>query len=144
MTQPVESEFQLLIEKLSKTSHGVQHFSEVKDFLKEFAGTEKRVSFLAKFLIQSKITWDLVKVRVWKTEKEQDANKFAFIQGDVIETTLARGIGTALSANDHSLWLVLSPDCDCIRASFNAYRRLASFEWILKGVRNKSQSGRGH
>lgn len=118
MTLSKDLEFQTLVGKLSQTSHGVLHFSEIKDLLKSFADTSTRIEFLSKYLLQSQITWKHVRAKVWSTEETQNENKFHFLQGDVIETTLARGIGTSLSSNDHSFWLVVSPDCDCVRASY--------------------------
>lgn len=127
-----ESEgFQDLIKKLTENAHGVAHFGDVKKFLSEnLKSTSKRMTFLDPFLSASPISWEKVKDQVWTEQKEQDYNKFHFIQGDIIETNTVCGIGKVRSTNDHSLWLVLSPDCDCIRAS---YMRVAPIFSVNKG-----------
>lgn len=36
----------------------------------------------------------------------------------MIITTMVLALGMAESTQDHNLWLVLSPDCDCMRSSY--------------------------
>ncbi len=124
-------EFQELVKKLTENAHGVAYFSEVKNFLsKNLKSTSKRLTFLDPFLSVSPISWEKVKDLVWTEQKDRDDNKFHFIQGDIIETTTVGGIGKVRSTNEHTLWLVLSPDCDCIRAS---YIRVAPVFSVNKG-----------
>lgn len=63
-------------------------------------------------MLQDAISWNTVKDAVWKDAAAQDANRFAFLQGDVIGTTTVLALGMAETAQEHDLWLVLSPDCE--------------------------------
>lgn len=115
----LDARFNGLVEELAKSSHGSAKLGEVKKFLdKELKGTANRESFLLPKLLQEAAVWEDVKDSVWKSEKAQKENKFPFLQGDVIGTEIVMRLGEAESSQKHGIWLVLAPDCDCVRSSF--------------------------
>ena len=122
MSQPTSSDedrFKNLIDNLAKSSHGSNELKAVKSFLSnDLKKKAQREAFLFPKLIQSAITWDAVKDTVWQDAEKRDANRFPFLQGDVIITKMVLALGMAESTQDHELWLVLSPDCDCVRSSY--------------------------
>lgn len=112
-------EFDELLDCLAASCHGSRELNNIKTFLgKNFKKTAQRQAFLLPRLIQDPIVCDAVKSAIWVSADEQSANHFPFLQGDVIGTTVVLALGIAESSQEHDLWLVLSPDCDCIRAPF--------------------------
>lgn len=128
-------QFNSLIKELARSCHGSTELKAVKSFLaKDLVKTADRESFLLPKLLQQAIIWDEVKKSVWPDKPTQDANHFQFLQGDVIGTTMVLALGTAESNQDHDLWLVLSPDCDCVRAK---YVRVAPVFEVFKGQKSE-------
>ncbi len=117
--RPLDEQFNNLVEELAKSSHGSSKLGEVKEFLnKELKGTANRESFLLPKLLQEAVVWEDVKDSIWKSSKAQKENKFPFLQGDVVGTEIVMRLGEAQTSQKHGIWLVLSPDCDCVRSSF--------------------------
>jgi hypothetical protein len=113
-----EEQFQSLIDDLAATCHGCAEFAAIRAFLgTSLTKTAQREAFLLPRLMQEAILWDGIKDSVWKESTKQEANRFAFLQGDVIGTTMVLALGMAETSQQHELWLVLAPDCDCVRAS---------------------------
>src|SRR5712692_915321 len=114
-----ETQFQKLIEGLAASCHGSAELGRIRSF---FEQTLKRTAECEKFLLprlmQGAILWEAIKETVWEAPAKQEENRFSFLQGDVIETTMVSVLGRAPSSQVHSLWLVLSPDCDCVRAPY--------------------------
>lgn len=113
-------DFNEIIEKIAKESHGVGSLAELKIFLtKTFKKTQNaKEKFLENEFIREPILWEDVKGKVWDTEEERDANKFSFIQGDIISTTKVLRLGTSEYNQRHDLWIVRSPSCDCVRSQY--------------------------
>ncbi len=119
MSNQIESKFDDLVDSLATNSHGNSDIFEISKFMEEnFKKSKKRHEFLKPKLSREFILWEDAKNSVWKTEKEQLDNKFPFLQGDVINTTMVLALGIAESEQDHSVWMVLARDCDCIRAEY--------------------------
>lgn len=122
MTHAMSSEeerFQSLINDLATSAHGSAALAAVREFLRDrLKKTAQREEFLLPRLMQDAILWDGVKDHVWQESTSQEANRFVFLQGDVIGTTTVLALGMAETSQEHDLWLVLSPDCDCVRASY--------------------------
>lgn len=128
-----EDQFQKLVNELAANCHGSQELKAVKNFLSiELKKTSEREAFLLPKLIQAAVTWDAVKDSVWADHAKREANRFTFLQGDVIGTTTVLALGMAESTQSHDLWLVLSPDCDCVRAP---YVRVAPVFAVYRGAR---------
>jgi hypothetical protein len=116
----------------------------VKDFLSaDLKKTAERESFLLPRLLQTAISWEAVKESVWPDSAIQEANCFSFLQGDIVETTTVLALGMTESSQTHDLWMVLSPDCDCVRGAFI---RIAPVFAVYKGRRSDSDSAQrfGH
>lgn len=109
-----------IIEKISKEAHGNPSLKEVNPFLaKNFINTDKAITgFLNVEIVRDPIKWETVKEAVWGTPKEQDDNKFHFVQGDIISTSKVLRLGTSEYNQEHDLWVVRAPSCDCVRAEF--------------------------
>jgi len=121
LSHPISSSnrFQKLIDDLAKSCHGSHELIAIKAFLStDLKKTSEREAFLLPKLAQAAITWDAVKESVWPDPAKREANRFPFLQGDVIGTTTVLALGIAESSQLHDLWLVLSPDCDCVRSAF--------------------------
>lgn len=108
-------EFETHITTLAESAHGVAGLETVKVFMTALK-SEVRLQIIERFLLRPPATWTEVKDHVWSAEDKRIENKFPFLQGDIIETTLVEKIGASRSGPSHDLWLVLSPDCDCVRA----------------------------
>ena len=115
-----ETEYFLkLVTNLATSCHGSQELNEIKSFLaKKIKKTAQRESFLLPRLMQPAILWNDIKDRVWRDEKSKGENQYQFLQGDVVNTTMVLALGIAETSQVHDLWLVLSPDCDCVRAPY--------------------------
>ena len=122
MTEPFPSNAEIfsgLINDLAKSSHGSSELKAIKGFLdKDLKKTAAREKFLLPLLTRSAIRWEEVKASVWNSEEEMNLNHFPFLQGDIISTSLVLTLGMAQTQQQHKLWLVLSPDCDCVRSRF--------------------------
>lgn len=115
----LEVRFNDIVAKLAKSSHGSAALAEVKKFLGEaLTSTARRASFILPKLLQQAVIWQDVKDFVWQNEDIREKNKFPFLQGDVINTRMVLRLGDAEASQEHSNWLVLSPDCDCVRSRF--------------------------
>lgn len=114
-----DGDFNALINRLAASCHGTRELKAIKRFLTDnFKKTTHRQAFLLPRLLQEPIVCDSVKTTVWKSVDDQSANQFPFLQGDVIGTTAVLALGISETFQQHDLWLVLSPDRDCIRAPF--------------------------
>ena len=130
---PSEEElFQSLIDALATSCHGSTELVAVREFLgNKLKKTAQREQFLLPRLMKDPILWDGVKDHVWPESDRQHANRFAFLQGDIIGTTTVLALGMAETSQEHELWFVLSPDCDCVRAS---YVRVAAVFAVSSGL----------
>src|SRR5712691_11505020 len=114
-----EEQFQSLIDDPAESCHGSAALGAIRAFLDDrLKKTAQREEFLLPRLMQEAILWDGIKDQVWEDSTKQDANRFVFLQGDVIGTTTVLALGMAETSQEYDLWLVLSPDCDCVRASY--------------------------
>jgi hypothetical protein len=114
-----EEQFQSLIDALAASCHGSTALANIRAFLSTtLKKTAHREEFLLPRLLQEAILWDGIRDHVWEDVTKQEANRFAFLQGDVIGTTMVLALGIAETSQEHDLWLVLSPDCNCVRASY--------------------------
>jgi hypothetical protein len=126
-----EEQFQSLINALAESCHGSAALAAIRGFLSTtLKKTTYREEFLLPRLLQEAILWDGIKDHVWENATKQEDNRFAFLQGDVIGTTMVLALGMAETSQEHDLWLVLSPDCDCVRAS---YIRVAPVFSVFRG-----------
>lgn len=116
-TAEVRKEFESAISALAEGAHGVEALNDIK-ILMTTLKKDQRLELLSDYLFRSAIIWSEVKDTIWEDEASRTKNKFALLQGDIIETTMVERIGSATSGFTHDLWLVLSPDCDCVRAPF--------------------------
>jgi len=117
LTDDEKSQFLVQVQPLTVEAHGVQALPPLQTYFRDLPKS-KRIALIDTYFIRQPIIWDNVKGIVWPAcETTQNKNKFHLIQGDVIETNLVEGLGTALSSTKHDTWLVLSPDCDCVRAN---------------------------
>ena len=139
----LDARFDSLVEELAKSSHGSAKLGEVKKFLdKELKGTANRESFLLPKLLQEAVVWEDVKGSVWKSEQAQRENKFPFLQGDVIGTRIVMRLGEGQTLQEHDIWLVLAPDCDCVRSAFI---RVAPIFPVYRGNKSTNANQRfGH
>lgn len=113
-----EVKYKQIIEEMASTCHGSESLAKFREFLKGLSGTKTRLAFLLPRLFQEAKAWLDVKDHVWSTVEKQDENNYVFVQGDIIETTKVLAVGETRSAMQHQYWLVLSPDCDCVRAEY--------------------------
>ncbi len=116
-TEELRLNFENAIGILADSAHGVDALEQVKVLMKRIK-KEERVELLAAYLFRTAIVWDEVKNVIWPDETLRNKNKFDLLQGDIIETTMVARIGSAMSGSKHDLWMVLSPDCDCVRSPF--------------------------
>lgn len=66
--------------------------------------------------MQDPIPWEFNKERkIWKTEEEARENQYWFLQGYVIDSGHVIG---PRGVESHRRWLVISVDCDCVRAPY--------------------------
>ena len=103
-TSTDDERFQKLIDNLATHCHGSNELKAVKEFLSnELKKTVVREAFLLPKLIQGAIAWDAVKESVWKDPAKREANRFPFLQGDIIGTTTVLALGIAESTQSHEL-----------------------------------------
>ena len=62
--------------------------------------------------------WESIADRVWESAEERLANKYHFLQGDVIHTSDIAFPGKSPFTQTHSTWIVRSPTCDAIREDY--------------------------
>ncbi len=119
MTTLEVDSFRSLIKNFGNTTHGSVALKSVREYLGNLGKSARREECLSAILFQEPIQWESVKDRIWANdEAKQDANRFDFLQGDIVDTTMVLAPGIADSEQTHSLWLVLSPDCDAVRATY--------------------------
>jgi len=109
-----------IIKQLEETAHGVAGVVALSAFIKKtYKKTEDAISlFLEKEFMIDPLQWETIKGKVWETAALQDSNKFHFLQGDLISTTLVKRLGAAESNQEYNLWIVKSPSCDCVRSPY--------------------------
>lgn len=114
-----------IINELVTTGHTVSGLISLqKHLVYKHTSVENAVKdFLELEFLQEKLDWATLKDKVWGTdEKRKEKNKFKFIQGDILSTTLPLRLATAESTAEEfpKLWLVRSATCDCVRSEFVA------------------------
>ena len=125
--------FQTLITALANSCHGSVELGAIKTFLSnELKKTAGRESFLLPQILQETILWDAVKDAIWSDDETRETNSFPFLQGDIVGTASVLALGIAEISQEHDLWLVLSPDCDCVRSPFV---RVAPLFPVFRGTR---------
>lgn len=77
--------------------------------------TNNREAFLRPRILQPAIKWLDVRESAWGTDEERAANQFSFLQGDLVESRFGYGLD---GITNHSIWMILSPDCDAVRGRF--------------------------
>lgn len=107
------------IQNLVNNSHGSVGIPNIREELKKEEKTKEREKALAPFLVSKPISWEEIKEKVWPNDSQaQEKNKFFFLQGDIIDTSMVLELGVTNSDQEHRLWMVLSPDCDAVRAKY--------------------------
>ena len=111
--------FQNLIKDMETSAHGSKSLQDLRAFLKDnFSKTSARKDFMLSRLFKESISWDVVKDHVWPSEQDRQNNNFLFLQGDIIRTQMVLHPGSSESTQNHDLWMILSPDCDCVRSEW--------------------------
>lgn len=108
-----EEGFNSLIEELAKNLHDTEAFAKLRQAMKNLKKTKARREFLGPKLTRDPISFDSVKKR-WQEDK-QEANRFHFLQGDIVSCLSVLEPGKARSSTSQSLWMVKSADCDIAR-----------------------------
>lgn len=103
------------IDALGKIIHDDLIFKDIQLILSGFKNTQRRRTLLAPKMLQDVICYENVKDKLWANDQEREANRFSFLQGDIVATKSVLVPGQAHSAGDQSLWLVKSADCDIAR-----------------------------
>jgi hypothetical protein len=134
-----EAQFQSLVDDLAASCHGSVALAAIQSFLRNtLTKLAQREEFLLPRLMQAAIRWPEIKNHVWPESTMQEKNRFPFLQGDVIGTTTVLALGIAEISQKHDCWLVLSPDCDCVRAS---YVRVAPVFAVRNGTADDLEKG---
>lgn len=81
-------QFEMLVSILAKNAHGVEKFKEVKSMIQGFVNTDARVQFLSPYLTKDIVAWEAVKDEIWPDEQTRNINKFVYLQGDVVTTSM--------------------------------------------------------
>lgn len=109
-----ERQFRTIVDKMKMSAHGSAHLSELSELMRTL--TKQKRPFLKQRLLQRVIPWDENKERkVWSNDKVADQNKYWFLQGYLIESRHVIGPN---GVENHREWMVLSVDCDCVRAPY--------------------------
>lgn len=116
LTHELKEQFEQQTHQLASVSHGITQLESLKTLIQN-VNKATRLLLFQEYFLRPPVKWDSVKDEIWDTEEKKSANKFCFLQGDIVETTMVEGIGSSRSGSSHDLWLILSPDCDCVRGS---------------------------
>jgi hypothetical protein len=109
-----EDEYNRILLQMKTTAHGSRDLREFSRFLVSLK--KKRRELLQQKLMQEPIPWEFNKERkIWKTEEEALENQYWFLQGYVIDSGHVIG---PRGVESHRQWLVISVDCDCVRAPY--------------------------
>lgn len=113
--------FGRLANRIGRISHGVSPYPTLLQQLFGDLTKDERIAFVPK-LFRPPVYWEDAAHVVWATERERRANRFPFLQGDVIQSLFPVAVqGRGRRYDDESredredVWMVLSPDCDCTR-----------------------------
>lgn len=113
--------FERISRRMGRRSHGIAPYPRLLKLLFGDLSRAERVSFLP-HLFRSPISWNEAAPHVWETDRERADNRFPFLQGDVLQSIHPIGVPgrgrwrDAESRDDQDdVWMVLSPDCDCVR-----------------------------
>jgi hypothetical protein len=117
MEKDREKELIELLRSLADTTHGNSNTEKVKTFFKA-QKTPKPMSVLAQLMHSEPIRWLEIGESLWPDQTERDANRFYFVQGDLIVSTKVERPGVSPINQRHNLWLVKSPTCDAVRATY--------------------------
>jgi hypothetical protein len=115
---PFEKQFAAIVAEMATHAHGSQKLPVLRQLLKTKLDNTKRREFLAPRLVRDAILWAEKKDAQWETDELRNKNKFPFLQGDIISTTMVLALGSSESTQTHGLWMVMSPDCDCVRGEY--------------------------
>lgn len=119
-------------------AHGSYAFEQLSFGLKK-KSTEKILQFFYDQFFQDPIAWEDVKDRIWSSAEEKDANKYPFLQGDIIQTSAVVSLGQSRSRQKHDLWMVCSPTCDLPRGP--DYIRVAKIFRVDRSDTDSSKKG---
>lgn len=108
-----DSGFDDLVKELSESLHDSQVFLKLRDVMMSYRNTKSRRAFLGPKLTRDPISFEHVKER-WSKD-QQEANRFHFLQGDIVSSLSVLEPGKARSSTSQSLWIVKSADCDIAR-----------------------------
>ena len=119
----LQEEFISCIEQLAESAHGCKELVSVRTFCKEKLNKHKkkipeRAKFLSDLMIRTPIRFEEVKEKVWSIEEEREKNRFPFIQGDIVKTTVVSTLGLPRSQQEIEYWIVLTPSCDIVRKEY--------------------------
>lgn len=99
--------------------HGSQAFEQIRSKVCcSKIKTKEIINELRQCFYQDPIEWENVKEKIWSTDEEQEKNKFAFMQGDIIKTNRILSLGQSRSNVSHKEWVTCSPTCDISRGQY--------------------------
>lgn len=134
----LKEKFEQETHQLAIVSHGVAQLESLKTLIKS-VNKATRLLLFDEYFLRAPVKWDDVKDSIWETEEKRTDNKFHFLQGDIIETTMVEGIGSSNSGSSHDLWLILSPDCDCVRGTIVSVAPIFCHDPTSNEVDNKKK-----
>ena len=109
-----EAEFNRILLQMKTLAHGSRDLREMSKFLQSLK--KQRRALLQQKLMQDPIPWEVNRERkTWATDDEARQNQYWFPQGYVIESGHVIG---PRGVESHRRWLVLSVDCECVRAPY--------------------------
>ena len=111
-----ESKIIRILDENGPDSHGSAALYVLREEFRK-SKTSEVMSFLTAECVRPPVLWNDVSTLVWD-DSAADKNRFPFLQGDVIRTTLVKRPGHSELSVENSLWLVCSPTCDAVRARF--------------------------
>lgn len=107
-----------LIDDAADEAHGVQALAALATLLKGGKlKTDQVLALLAAWMYCEPITWESTQ-DVWSSAEEREANRFPFLQGDLLRCGFVQQVGIAQSEQRHQLWLARTPTCDVVRKPF--------------------------
>lgn len=109
------AEFERIVADLAETSHGSDGLDDLCGHLQRMKRTSRRAKFLEARLAREPVRWGDCCRQIWDRDEDRHANRFPFLQGDVVQSSLVRGLS---GSSAHDLWMTLAPDCDNVRAPF--------------------------
>jgi len=109
-----EDDYNRILSQMKTSAHGSRDLRELSDFLTSLK--KRRRGLLEQKLMQEPIPWVVNKERnTWATEDQARQNQYWFLQGYVIDSSHVIG---PRGIERHRRWLVLSVDCECVRAPY--------------------------